>query len=110
MVNARNFFFSAFHLILHAKAMEQTLGANLYAVAKANRLDFGVSLHVACQHSHGVGVVQEPRIGANLFHIGSKFLEYDTGTQRAENTANAQRVANGLAQTVLFGNLKVDNS
>ena len=57
VVDTGDLFLSALQLILHAKVAQNALGANLHAVAKTNRLDVGVTLHVACQHCHGVGVV-----------------------------------------------------
>ena len=87
--------------------MSRWLGAHLHAVAQAHRLDGGVALHIAGQHGHGVGVVEEPRVRAHLSHIVGKILHHGNGAQSAEDAANAQRIGDGLAQAVLLGHFKV---
>ena len=48
--------------------------AHLHAVAKPYGFHTRVALHIARQHSHGVGVVEEQHVGANLLHdVGVSF-------------------------------------
>ena len=94
-------------VIGHIQPLEQVAGAHLHAVAQTHRLDGGVALHVAGQHSHGVGVVEEPGVGAHLGHIVGEVLHHGDGAQGAEDAADAQGVGDGLAQAVLLGHLKV---
>ena len=76
-------------------------------MAKADGLYIGVALHEAGQHGHGVGVVQEPGVGADSLHILGKIGQHGDGTQGAEDTADAQGIGDGLTQTVLLGDLKI---
>ena len=78
-------------------------------MAQAHSLHAGVALHVAGEHGHGVGVVEEQRVGADLFHIPGKVLQHGDGPQGPHNAANAQGVGDGLAQAVLLGDFKVDD-
>ena len=41
-------------------------------MAKAKGVNARVSLHIARKHCHGVGVVQQQRVGANLFHVSGE--------------------------------------
>ena len=110
VVDAGDKLLAALQLVLHAQAFQQVLGAGLHAVAQAHGLHAGVALHVAGEHGHGVGVVEEQRVGADLFHIPGKVLQHGDGPQGPHNAANAQGVGNGLAQAVLLGDFKVDDS
>ena len=94
-------------IVLHAQHLHQMAGAHLHAVAQAHRLDGGVALHIAGQHGHGIGIVEEQRVRANRSHIIGKILHHGDGAQSTEDTADAQRIADGLAQAVLLGHFKV---
>ena len=93
----------------HAHAVQEGIGTDLNAVAKSHGVDGGVSLHVARQRSHGVGVVEEPGVGTDLSHIVCEILKNGDGAQGAEDTANAQGVCYGLAEAVLLGHLKIND-
>ena len=97
-------------VIGHIQPLEQVAGAHLHAVAQTHRLDGGVALHIAGQHSHGVGVVEEPGVGAHLGHVIGKVLHHGNGAQGAEDAADAQGVGDGLTQAVLLGHIKVRHS
>ena len=76
-------------------------------MAQADGPDVGVTLHITGQHGHGVGVVQEQSVGAPALHVVGVAFHHRDGAQGAENAADAQGVGDGLAQAVLFGDLKV---
>ena len=84
-------------------------GADLHAVAQAHGLDAGVAQHVPGEHGHGIGVVQEQGVRADLLHVPGKVRHDGNGAQGAHDAADAQGVADGLAQAVLLGHLKVDD-
>ena len=109
MVDAGDLLQRIAHILIHAHILQQTGGADLHAVAQTNGLHTGVALHVAGQHGHGVGVVEQPCVGADLFHILGKIRHDGNSTQSAEDTADAQGVGDGLTQTVFLGDLKVDD-
>ena len=109
VVNARDFGLNGTWIDVKSENVEKSGGTDLHAVAKTNGLDLCVALHIARKDRHGIGVVEEPRVGANLFNILCKALHNVNSAQTPHNTANAERVANGLAQTVFLWNLEVDN-
>ena len=76
-------------------------------MAQAHSLHIGVALHVAGEHGHGVGVVQEQGVGADRFHVFGKIPQHGDGAQRTHDAADSQGVADGLAQTVFLGNLEI---
>ena len=106
VVDARDF---PLHLIVigHVQMLEQRGRANLHAVAQAHRFDARIALHGAGQHGHGVRVVQEPRVRADLLHVMGKVHHHGNGAQSTENAADAQRIGDGLPQTVLLRHLKI---
>ena len=69
----------------------------------------GVPSYVAQhEHRHRVGVVEQPGVGAELGHVGGDALHHRDGAQRAEDAADAQRVADRLPQAVPARDLEVD--
>ena len=96
-------------LILDTERAQKSAGASLHTMAKADRLNAGIALHIAGENCHGVGIVEEPRIGADLLHVTGKIRHDGNGTQSAEDTADAQRVSDGLTQAVFLGNLKIND-
>ena len=109
MVDARDELLAAGELVLHAQLLEQGLGADLHAVAQAHGLDPGIAQHVPGEHGHGVGVVQEQGVRANLLHVPGEVRHDGNGAQGAHDAPDAQGVADGLAQAVLLGDFKVDD-
>ena len=106
MVDAGNLPLNGF-VIFHAQALHQTLAAHLHAVAQTHGLDAGIALHRAGKHGHGIGIIEEPRVRADLFHVLREIEQDRDGSQRAENAADAEGVGDGLAQTVFFRNFEV---
>ena len=98
MVDARDELLSALQLVLHVKSFQETLGADLNAVAEAYGLYIGVALHIAGEHGHGIGVVQEQGIGADLLHIRSEVPQHGDGAQGPHDAADAEGIGDGLTQ------------
>ncbi len=109
MVNSGNFPFALIHILFHLQLGEQVPGADLDAVAQTDGTDIGVPLHIAGEHGHRIGVIDEKSVGAELLHVFGKTFQHRNGPQGTENAADSQRICNGLAQPILFGNLKVGN-
>ena len=108
MVDARDLFLDG-TLRLESDFLEKSVRADLNAMAKTYGLNGGVSLHKSGEDRHGVGVVEEESLGANLSHILSKIIENGDGAESAEDTTDAEGIRDGLTETVLLRNLKVDN-
>ena len=94
-------------VVLHAQLAQQCGGAYLHAVAQAHGLDIRVALHVAGQHGHGVGVVEEEAVGGDFFHVPGEITHHGDGPQRPEYAAYAQGVGDGLLKAELLGDLEV---
>ena len=52
------------------------------------------------QHRHRVGVVEQPGVRAELGHVGGDSLHHRDRPQRPEDAADAERVADRLAESV----------
>ena len=109
MVDARDQLPTAFQLVFHAQLLQQAFGADLHTVAQAHGFNARIALHIAAEHSHGVGIVQEQRVRAYFPHVSGKIVHHGDGAQGAHDAADAQRIADGLAKAVLLGHFKVDN-
>ena len=109
MIDAGDEVASALYPVLHAEGVEQPRRAGLNRVAEADGLYVRVSLHISRQHCHRVGVVEEPCVGADLLDILRKAPHNGNGAERAEYSADAERVADSLTDAVLLRYLKVDN-
>jgi hypothetical protein len=109
MVDSRDLLKSAIKLVLHAKTLEKMLRAYLYAMAKTNGLYVGVTEHISCKHSHRVGIVEEPSVRTNLFDVLCKALKNVDSSESTEDTADTEGITDGLTETVLLRDLKVDD-
>ena len=109
MVDAGNQFLPSLQPVFHAKLIQQRAGAYLHAVAETDGFHAGIALHVAAEHRHGVGVVQEKRVRTYFLHIPGKVLHDRNRAQRPHDAADAQGIADGLPQTVFFRHFKVDD-
>ena len=69
MIDTGDQFSSAFQLVFHPQFFQQFLRTYLYAMAQTYGTDLCVSLHIAGQHRHRVGVVEEKRVRADRLHI-----------------------------------------
>jgi hypothetical protein len=59
-------------------------------------------------HGHRVRVVEEQGVGAQLPHVGEERAEQREGAEGAEDAADPGRVADGLQEAVLGGDLEVE--
>ena len=108
VVDARDLFADG-ALRLKSDFLEKSVRADLNAVAKTYGLDGSVSLHKAGEDRHGVGVVEEESLGADLSHILCEIVENGDGAESAENAADAEGVGDGLTESVLLRDLEVDD-
>ncbi len=109
VVDTRNGLLVTLDVLVHAHLAEDGLGADLHRVAETHRLGENKALHIARKHGHGVGVIEEPGVGADLVHIVAEGLHNGNGTEGAHDAADTEGVGDGLAETVLLGDLKIDN-
>ena len=80
-------------------------------MATANSLDVWLSGKESCSTpSHQIGVVDNPRIGANIHDVIGKVGQNRDCSNGASNPAGASRISNTLVDTVFFRNLKVDDA
>ncbi len=107
MVDAGNLPAAVVHILVHPQLLKQPLGAALYGVAEAHRFNVREPLHIAGQHGHGVGVVEEQGVGAPALHVVGVGLHHRDSAQRPENSSDSQRIGDGLPQAVLFGHFKI---
>ena len=96
--------------ILSSESLEKRVSAPLNTVAETDGLDSRVPLHISREDRHGVCVVEEESVGADLLHIAGKALEYVYGAKTAEDASDTERVGYRLTKSVLFRYLKVYNS
>ena len=102
------------NLIIHAilgkiETPKKHWNTGLMRVAQTNSLNIGITVPSKCQHRHWICIIDEQRIGANLFHISCKSLHNWDCTQCAENATNTICVTNRLPQTIFFRHFKVCN-
>ena len=109
MVDSRYVELAFVRVVGHIQLLEKARNTALNAVTESDRLDTRVSLHISRKNCHGIRVVQEPSVRADLFHIPREILEHVNGAHSAKDSADAERVGDSLAQTVLFRHFKVDD-
>ena len=56
---------------------------------------------------HRVHILQHHRVRAELFHIGTEVPQERHGAKSAHDTANAERVGDGLAKSVFLRDLEI---
>jgi len=109
VVDAGDQLLAPFKLVLHAQRLEQASGTDLDRVAQSDRLDAGMPEHVAGQHRHRVGVVDQEGVGADFLDVAGEIGHDRDGAQRPHDAADPERVGDRLAQAVLFRDFKVDD-
>ena len=107
MVDAGDFPLQVIDLVEHVDVAQQSAGAGLDRMTEADGADLGLAQNSAGEGTHGVGVVEQPGIGADLLHIAGEIEHDRKGAQDAEDAADADGVGDGLTQTILFGDLEV---
>ena len=95
---------------IELESFQQGFHADLNGVAETDSFDSGGLEHSSGEHSHRVGVVEEPGIGSDFFDVSGKIQHHRNGAQGSEDTADAEGVGDGLTQTVFLGDLEVDDS
>ena len=76
-------------------------------MAETHRFDLCITLHITGQNGHGIGIVEEKCIRADLFHISCKSFQYRDRPKSSHDPANSQRICDGLLQTVFLRDLKI---
>jgi len=109
VVYACNLLNPSFQFILHTQSLEQGFRTYLHTVAETDSLYSGVPQHVGGKHRHGIGVVQQQRIRAHPLHHPGKLLHHRDCSQRPHHPPDSDGIGNSLSQTVLLGNLKVND-
>jgi len=93
----------------HPDVAGELLSRALNAMAEADVVDRRCAADSPGDDRHWVDVIEQPCIGADLFHIVGNVKEHRDRAQSAHDPADAQRVGNRLAQTVLPGNVEIDH-
>ena len=94
-------------LVFHSHSLKKFLGADLNAVAETYGADLCETLHIAGEHCHRVGVVQEQSVRADLFHIPCELFQNRNGTKCTHDTTNSQGICDSLFDAVFLRDLKV---
>ncbi len=92
-----------------AQPVGDVRGRVLHAVAETDRLDRRRPVHRHAEHRHRVRVVEEEDVRADLLHRPPEIEHHRDGAQGAHDAADAQGVADRLAQTVALRDLEVDH-
>ncbi len=74
---------------------------------RPTRLDVGLLQHRAGVDRHRVGVVEQPRVRAELLHLAAEADHHRDGPQAPEYAADAESVGDGLLEAVLLRHLEV---
>ena len=92
----------------HTDQLGQVVNRPVHGMAQADGAQFGCHpVQVQQVHRHRVGVVQQPRVGAEFGDVGGERTQHGEGAQGSEDAADAEGVADGLAQSVAGGDLEV---
>ncbi len=80
----------------------------LHGVAQPDLFDVRIArVHRPGIHRHGVHVVKHRGIRADLGHVFTDLPQVRNGAQGAHNAARAERIGNGLFQSVAFADVKI---
>ena len=80
----------------------------VHRVAQAQHLEFRCDVvQEGDVHGHRVGVVQQPRVRADLRHVCGDARQHRKGPQPPEDSADADRVGDGLVQAVAGRDLEI---
>ena len=82
-------------------------GGALHTVAETDDLD-AESIEEPAAHGHRIGVVDEQGVRAELVHVGGDLAVGGGRAEKAEDTAGAERIANGLVEAIAAGDLDVE--
>ena len=90
-----------------AELTKKMLRADLHGMAEADGLDAAFADQEAREDGHWIRVVEEPCTRADGLHVVRKTFEHGNRAQGAEDAADADRVADCLAETVFFRNFEI---
>ena len=76
---------AAIGIFAHIQPLEQPLRAALHRMAQPDGTDTGVPLHIAAEHRHRIGIVEEQSIRAKPLHDVGIGLHHGDGAQGTEN-------------------------
>ena len=94
-------------IIGNLQPIRQHMGSALNTVAQTGDVHVGILLHGVAQHGHGVGIVQEHRMGTVGLDVLADIQQQGDVAQGAENTGNTAGIADVDIHAVLLGNLDV---
>ena len=94
---------------VEAERVQKRRDAALDGVAQTDRPDRRTLQHGAGQDRHRIGVVEEPGVRTDLFQLMRKIQHDGNRAEGAEDSADAERVGDRLAQTIFFRDFEVDH-
>ena len=94
-------------VIADPQLVQDGRSADLHAVAEADCLHACISQHGAGQHSHRIGIIEEPCIRTYLFNISCKIHHDRNRAESSEYSADTECIRNGLLKTIFLRNLKI---
>ena len=81
--------------------------ARVNLMTQPHRFDFTVAVDSVANPHHRVGEIDEPRLGAGLFHVARDLQDGADVARRVRESARAAVLCVRLAHTVFHGNLKI---
>src|SRR5215208_4312634 len=78
-----------------------------HAVAEPGAFDGTALVNGAHERGQGIGVVEEPRVRTELFHVPGDGDEFRDVPQGAEDAARSDAIADGLIDAVRFGDADI---
>ena len=94
-------------IIANTQFVQKGRSADLYAVAETDCLHTCITQHSAGQHSHRIGIIEEPCIRAYILYIPGEIHHDRNRAEGSEYAAYAKCIRNSLPQTIFLRNLKV---
>ena len=76
-------------------------------MAETDGFDLRVALHITGQDRHGIGIIEEKGIRADLLHISRKALQHRNCAKSSHNSADSKGVGDGLLKAIFLRNLKI---
>ena len=91
-----------------AERVEQTAYAGLHGMAEADSLDGRMAQQQPRQGTHGIRVIQKPRVRTDFCHVFREMEHVLSRTESAEEAADAERIRDGLAEAVFRWNREIN--
>ena len=96
-------------LVRNVDHLGELLRRALHAVTEADRADRAGAADRPAIHRHRIDVLQEDRIRTMLLHQPAVFEKHRNRAKSAHDAADAEGIADRLAESVLLRNLEVDH-